>query len=630
MIRPLFIILSAAAALAQPLSQREILKRAIADDPSGPWPRGLGHVILAAPGSRLDQKGYHEPGGSFSPSPGSFGLQIQIHDSTGQLTATSDNIPLDKLTQRWVPGPGIETTTPSYRAIWTVSGPQQFTLKLEPKIPPDHRLFLVIASAGPAGGPIRSLKRRNDLLRVNDRWEIVAVPGAANIQMFGEPEDGWAQAWIESPPKGPWTITVTDHQPQPDSPLPAAYKLPVLDLPDKRFSESLTAQILHLRMGLTGAETRPGEPINYPLPWLRDGSYAVTALAMSGDLESAKILARRFAEHDFFGGFGPEADAPGLALWTLEELSARLRDKDFDRWLWPHAVRKAEYIRRMLETPVAIREIVEGPIVPRHIKNSNIDLVCDPARDGLIIGRMDHHRPLLYVNGVSYRGLLAAASMAKRAGDSTRADDYSALAIKLREAWWRAFDTKERDNERTAVVGLWPSTVAADQPVRYRAALREPQFAKRPLWTYFDIANAHQWLLLGERDRVWKTLEYFWANQPSPGLYSMWEGEGEENAFGLWENIRGWVNPPHITPHYWAASEMLALQLDMLAYADDQGLIIGAGIPDTWAKKPMKVSGISTKLGLVAWTWDTRRLTVTLDGKPAQPRPGPALRSGAR
>jgi len=618
------------ASLAAPPSEREALKRAMADDPSGAWPRGTGHVVLAWPGARLDQKGYHEPGGSFSPSPGSFGLQIQIRDANGQLTATSDSLPLDKLRQRWVAGPGIETTAPSYRATWSVGGPQQFTLKLEPKLAPGERLFLVVASAGPAGGPIRTLTRKGDLLRVNDRWEIVPVPGATNIQMFGEPEDGWAQAWVESPAKGPWTVTVTDHQPQPESPLPASFKSPVLDLPDPRFRDSLNAQILHLRMGLTGAETRPGEPVNYPLPWLRDGAYTVSALAMTGDLETAKILARRFAEHDFFGGFGPEADAPGLALWALEEVAGRLRDPDFDRWLWPHAVRKAEYIRRMVETTAPIREIVAGPIVPSHRKDPNIDLVCDPARDALIIGRMDHHRPLLYVNAVSYRGWVAASALAQRMDDGTRAGEWSGLATKLREAWWRAFETKERDNERTGIVGLWPSAVAADQPARYRSALREPEFSKRPLWTYFNIAGAHQWLLLGDRGPVWKTLEYFWANQASPGLYSFWEGEGEENTFGLWENIRGWVKPPYVTPHYWAASEMLALQLDMLAYAGDQGLVVGAGVPDEWAKKPMKVSGIATKLGIVAWTWDGRRLAVTLDGKPAQARPGPAFRSAAR
>ena len=42
--------------------------------PSDPWPRGRGHVLLAFPGTREEDKGYHEPGGSFSPGVRSFGL----------------------------------------------------------------------------------------------------------------------------------------------------------------------------------------------------------------------------------------------------------------------------------------------------------------------------------------------------------------------------------------------------------------------------------------------------------------------------------------------------------------------------------------------------------------------------
>lgn len=619
----------ALAAGAQPVSEREKLKRAIADQPDGPWPRGAGHVVLAWPGSRLEQKGYHEPGGSFSPSPGSFGIQIQIHDAAGQLQSTSDSLPLDKLQQRWVSPepstpPGIETRTPSYQVTWWPSGPQQFSLKVEPRVSPTEKLIVAIASAGPAGGPIRSLTRKANVLRVNDRWDIVAPAVSSNIQMFGEPDDGWAQVWIAGPAKGPWTLTVTDSAPLPPPPLAARPPALVLDLPDPRFVASLQAQITHLRMGLVETETRPGEPVNYPLAWLRDGAYTVTALAQAGDLETAKALARRFAERDFFGGFGPEADAPGLSLWAVEEAAVRARDPQFDALLWPHVWRKANYILRMASTSQPIREVVSGPIVPKHLQDPSLNLVCEPARDGLIIGRMDWHRPLLFINAVSYRGLLSAAAMAARLGYP--AGPWTQSAAQLRTAWWTAFDTQERGNERTAIVALWPSAIASDQPARYRAALREPEFRTRPLWTYFDIAQAHQRLYLGDIDRVWQTLNWFWSNQSSPGLYSFWEGSGEENTFGLWEQIRGWVNPTCVTPHYWTAAEFLSLQLDMLAYVDDQGkLQIGAGVPRDWTKKPMKVSGISTRLGLVAWIWDTQKLAVTLDGKPAPAQPGPAF-----
>src|SRR4030042_2938478 len=100
-------------------TQRQITLNEMSTRPNDPWPRGDGHVLLAEPGSPLTQKGYHEPGGSFSPAPGSFGLAIWIVDSNNKLIETSDNIPINKITQQyiWKEGskiPSIKTETPYY------------------------------------------------------------------------------------------------------------------------------------------------------------------------------------------------------------------------------------------------------------------------------------------------------------------------------------------------------------------------------------------------------------------------------------------------------------------------------------------------------------------------------------
>jgi hypothetical protein len=67
-------------------------------------------------------------------------------------------------------------------------------------------------------------------------------------------------------------------------------------------------------------QTRPGDPTHYPQSWLRDGAYVVAALARSGRNDAALALVDEFDQRDFFGGYGPEADAPGLALWALAEV----------------------------------------------------------------------------------------------------------------------------------------------------------------------------------------------------------------------------------------------------------------------------------------------------------------------
>lgn len=77
-----------------------------------------------------------------------------------------------------------------------------------------------------------------------------------------------------------------------------------------------------------------------------------------------------------------------------------------------------------------------------------------------------------------------------------------------------------------------------------------------------------------------------------------------------------------MTPHYWTAGELLALQVEMLAYVDQSGpepmLVIGAGVPRSWLTRPLAVRGLPTSLGTVDWTWTGQRLQTTVHG--GQPR----------
>ena len=91
----------------RPLTQRQIVLDAMKRRPDDLWPRGTGHVPLGIPGSPRSQKAYHEPGGSFSPSPGSFGISFWIVHPDGHLIATSNTIPLEQITQEYSwPSPG--------------------------------------------------------------------------------------------------------------------------------------------------------------------------------------------------------------------------------------------------------------------------------------------------------------------------------------------------------------------------------------------------------------------------------------------------------------------------------------------------------------------------------------------
>jgi hypothetical protein len=635
--------------------------------PGDHWPRGDGHVVLAIPGTTGAEKAYHEPGGSFSPAPGTFGVSIWVADGDGAVLATSDSLPLSEIRQRLVwpdpkGPPAIRTETAHFTATWSSAGLGRWRLDLRLPPAPGKRRFIAVRSIGPAGGPVEDLAWDGSRILVNGAWKIAVDPTPRGVSLGDERIQGWthartaltrwtgAQGWgharceLGGEEGGAWTIALDGPGPSraPEHSAAAVRSALDLDLPDPDFAACLDAQAAHLLMSLVGGETRSSDPVNVPVPWQRSGAYIITALASAGRIDAARGLARYLAENDFYGGFGAEADAPGLGIWAIEELALRLGDAEFDRWALPHVRRKAAWILRMMEAKEPIRGKVENPIVPRHAGRRDIDVIAEPPVDGLIMGRMDFQRPGLYLNAVSRRGLLDAAALSERLGERDGAGIWRSRAEELKAAWEKAFRPDDpKPNDRTFATGLWPTWIASSAKDAFRRGLEarwervhdaDGAFRTKPLWTYIELAGAHQWLLLGRPDRAWATLRWFWANQASPGLFTWWEDETEGNAYGGWERIRGWVKPPNSQPHYWTSAAMLLLQLDMLAFADLSGpapeLVVGAGVPPAWLQRAMSARGISTRLGRVDWTWDGREMRVTVTGPKCAVRLGPSFPQG--
>lgn len=607
--------------------------------PSDPWPRGTAHIPLGRFGVAETEKGYLEPGGSFSPAAGSLGISFWVTDGAGNLISTSDDIPIDQTSASYGSStsgaPAVQVETPFFRATWTAESDGSFTLDVVTTS--ESRVDLVLRGVGPAGGPLTKIERSGRRILTSSGWTLETLPVDAVWSAGEERSKGWtknqtpgpevaesSQGWAYGRVSGlgrSYTLRLSKptmmSQVAPNPPSASLGDFPmVLDGADAQFVAALQAQVLTLQQGLVGNETRPGEPLNYPLEWLRDGTYVVVALLRSGHHETARQLALAMAPKDFFGGFGSEADAPGLALWMLGELSESFDDAHFDTLIWAHVQRKAEIILRLLNATGTTTHAFTGPVVPWYQDNPNLETIAYGTREGLIDGRMDWHRPLFYVNASAFAGLTAASKIASRMGKAPEAEQWRHAATDLQVAWRRAFDkpsfAKDRANDRTAISGLWPFSIA-DAKSFERLLNDRRQFAQsehsghqqRPLWSYFSLAEAHQWLRLSHPEYSRATLDRLWQQSPFPGLYTFWEGNKEENSFGRWKQYRGWVNPPTVTPHYWSSAEALLLQISMIAEAftdDHDVLLIGAGVPQAWLNHPLHFSDVGTAIGRVSWT----------------------------
>ena len=640
--------------------QREAMLDQMQKDPGRPWPRSVGHIPLAVPGSSEAEHAYHEPGGDFSPQTPSFGVSFWLCDAQGRPLVTSQTMPLADIQQSFGPSaypavPAITTKTPYYDASWSRLDATHWELRLKHHSP--HQPAILIRSVGPAGGPVTELHRDGNEVTVNRRWVIRVTPAPSDIALGDEngPEglttrssgstwkgaSGWGYARLTlatdaGEPEREFRLVLEDQR----VPMEMqhyrknASQMIHVDLPDPQFQRSMDAQRSHLMMGLISGETRPGDPAVFFRAWQRPGAYITSALTRAGDPNVGWVLSRFLATHDFAGGAGPEADAPGLAIWALTESAAYIADHRHDQWLWPHILRKTRLIEDMLHAraPVMAPFVVPSPYDLLHGQQPRMALLAKPAREGVIVGRIGNHWPSLYVNAVSYRGLLAGAEFAERLGKHRQAAAWKDQARILLETW-----------QRRNVNGHAHLDESPMQQAAFSVSSSPRNLLAQPMTTYSpspnnltiagELIRAHRLLRQGRPEEVWRTLHHVWENQASPGLYTWATARtATDDVADGWQYARGWHDRTTVSPDYETAALLLLLQQDMLAYLDTEAanspVVIGAGIPPNWISQSFSVSTLLLPGGSIAWKWDGHVMHVTLKGPNRKIELGPAFPPG--
>jgi len=671
------------------------------------WNRSDTHIILGVPGTIDGLRTPVEPGNSFSPGPGTYGVSTWIYNQ-GELHApetkpieeldwcfTDGHIPIVK--SAWNAG-GINVSS----RLFTTGDAQisdirdYFAVELENATDKtaEASFYLVIRSVGPAGGPIRSLSYKNSNVIINDRPSLLAleepsgfgavcyektgkdigcflkagtmpneteaeddtpwdgsmfyklkqtagenpegatwVSGALEYKLTLEPGEKKELFFICHVQAGHWMLNWLPPLEKPSKPAREFFEEEELKYktfwtdrlsfdiktPDARFTNAIYSQITHLYMFTVHNLPRISS-ISYPLWWLRDGSYAVTALDKAGLHEMSRDACLYVKDKTCFGGFGSEADGPGQMIWIMSEHYLLTKDESFLREMWPTIEKCADFIEKMITATGPVKTFTEH-MTPYLVMEPNMDIPCIASKDGLIMGRMDNHFALIWVNLFSWFGLTRSAICASALGLDEEAKKYQALADKLSSAIERKSKEVFGENDRDVNIAYWPSGWAKRDDAFINSKFDEfwntvrcpdGKHSPEPLWTYFEAGQAHNNLLRGRRDLSWVSIEHFLTNHTAPGLYSYHEGECDENSSLQWQRLRGWDEIRYVTPHGWTAAELFHLLRDCLIREEDEGLVIGSGIPESWLSSDFSVKNIPTYFGKASFCYSPKDKTLTV------------------
>lgn len=410
--------------------------------------------------------------------------------------------------------------------------------------------------------------------------------------------------------------------------------------PDERIVRAYEASAQHMLAAMECSLPRIGA-VNYPHFWMRDCVIVLRALDRIGRHDLARIGCDHLAPMYFSGGFGAESDAPGEGVWALAQHARMNSDREWAKTIFPHIEARIAWLKRMLSAKTIIRAVTENR-VPHSINSPGINVLCLPAKHGLIDGRMDGHKPNLYINAWAYAGFSFGAEAAVLAGRNDRAAQWRARAADI-DARIAEHLLPEYGNDRDPIVSPYPTGVLAGQRKAlserfasfYRSKRLDASGRRRPekAWTYFEAAQAHNAMLLGLREEAWTTLSGMLDDGAWP-VHAWIEGAAGGNEHLPFRNdigARGWLSEKAHggnMPHNWTSAEMITFIRDMFVRDDGDALVLGDGIPSAWLYDGavFGVSDMPTRYGAVSYRAHVKDGAVTVSCKHPNIRLSPALR----
>jgi hypothetical protein len=380
----------------------------------------------------------------------------------------------------------------------------------------------------------------------------------------------------------------------------------VLDVPaEPRIAKTIEAQRQFILLNRDDKAIHPGSR-SYERSWIRDGSLTSEALLRLGHYDVVREFIEWYAKAIRDDGYVPccvsaagadpvpEHDSHGQFLYLVAEYYRHTGDRAL--------------VDRMLPT---IRKVVafidklrHERMTPKYENTAFYGMVPESiSHEGYSAKPMHSYWDDLFI----LKGLKDAELLT---GEKNFASEFRthllasiAATMKQHNIDFIPGSVELGDFDATSTtVAVTPVDAELPREALLRTFEKYWEHALEPrTYTPYELRVVGTLVRLGQADKARTLLNYFFEDQ-RPAAWHQWAEVVRANP-----REGGFIGD---MPHTWVGSDFIRSALDFFAYEDDDALILAAGVAPEWARRGVKVRGLSTHYGVLDYTIENNRMTI--------------------
>lgn len=401
----------------------------------------------------------------------------------------------------------------------------------------------------------------------------------------------------------------------------------------------MRSNLAYILINRDRAGIQPGSR-SYDRSWIRDGALTSAALLRFGIKQEVHDFIDWYARYQYPNGKipcvvdtrgadpVPENDSHGEFIYAVLQYFRFSNDTLWLRQKFPQVVKAVEYIeflRHQRKTEAYLNGTPEQRacygLLPESISHEGYSAkpmhsywddffgvkgLTDATAIAAILGEREYEKKFAAAHDDFKKSLYASMLLAM----ANKGIDFIPGCVELGD-----FDAT------STTIGLDPCGELENIPqpqlnntyekyYQFFTQRRESQIEWKD-YTPYEVRNIGAFVLLGQKERAHKLLNFFLHDQRPP-------------AWNHWAEVV-WRNPKETKfigdmPHTWVGSDFIRAMRNMFVYEreHDEALVLGAGILEDWVRDPngVEVKQLSTYYGTLNYKMKMagENLTIELDG----------------